>query len=419
MSRYWLYNWLEVQGIASLRDAEARLQAPEVREFLKELALESRQDETPPVASGAAIVAGCGLDLSGYLDCSDDACRRFQVDRLFRQAWFYFDRIVVDDALTRYVADHWDGKSVQRELLSHIQVVLYLRSIGAEDLIEFREKRLCSVHFERHLREAGLEGLLTEEEKWITYLSQDADVLLRVGPKDNVEYDFRHPDNEVLIHQTLSLESCSRDLDSVRRHALRDILRRYATHLTADVMTARAAGLPLASTLWLHRQILQEQSRTPTAEDIAFSLSLPVLANVRVRDLIRIRRDNQDGFERFRDRLRQALRERLKTAGAATAPALAKEIERDLIEPELRAIRVRLETAHSTLTKKTAVGIFLGGLATTCGLLAGAVPVVAVTAGVGTLIAAAGTGAAKTLDEHRDIQLADMYFLWKAIGHRG
>jgi len=419
MSRYWLYNWLDVQGITSLHDAEARLQAPEVRESLKELALENRQDDTPPVASGPAIVAGCGLDLSGYLDCSDDSCRRFQVDRLFRQAWFYFDRIVVDDAVTRDVADHWDSKSVQSRLLSHIQVVLYLRSIGAEDLVEFREKRLCSVHFEKHLREAGLEGLLTEEEKWITYLSQDADVLLRLGPKDKVDFDFRHPDSEIIIHQTLALESCSRDLDSVRRHVLRDILRTYATHLTADVLAARAAGLPLASTLWLHRQILQEQSRTPTAEDIAFSLSLPVLANVSVKDLIRIRRDNQDGFERFRDRLREALRERLKTAAAETALALAKEIERDLIEPELRAIRLRLETAHSTLAKKTAVGIVLGGLATTCGLLAGAVPAVAATAGIGTLIATAGGGATKTLDEHRDIQLADMYFLWKAIGHRG
>ena len=59
----------------------------------------------------------------------------------------------------------------------------------------------------------------------------------------------------------------------------------------------------------------------------------------------------------------------------------------------------------------------MGALATTCGLFSGTGPIVAVGAGVTTALAITGSAAMKHLEEKRDIELDDAYFLWKGLGH--
>jgi hypothetical protein len=84
----------------------------------------------------------------------------------------------------------------------------------------------------------------------------------------------------------------------------------------------------------------------------------------------------------------------------------------------VRAIRDRLKASERALNKKAATGLFLGSLATTCGLLIGADTAVALEAGVTTAIAFTAAAASKHLDEKRDLELEDAYFLWKALDHR-
>jgi hypothetical protein len=84
----------------------------------------------------------------------------------------------------------------------------------------------------------------------------------------------------------------------------------------------------------------------------------------------------------------------------------------------LRRIRDRLSASERLLAKKAAVDVFLTSLATTCGILAGVPPPLAVTGGLAPMIAMVGQAATRYLEEKRDIELDDMYFLWKAVEHQ-
>jgi hypothetical protein len=131
--------------------------------------------------------------------------------------------------------------------------------------------------------------------------------------------------------------------------------------------------------------------------------------------LYRLRRDEADHFRRFRASLRRALDERLSASKGSNDIQIAREITEDFLEPALHSIRDRLKASESLLNKKSAVGLALGSLATICGLLAGAGSTVSSSAGVSTIIAVTSAAAMKHLEEKRDVELDDAFFLWKAI----
>jgi hypothetical protein len=144
---------------------------------------------------------------------------------------------------------------------------------------------------------------------------------------------------------------------------------------------------------------------------------LPILESVPLETLVKLRTDEHDAFVRFRYKLRHAAGEKLKAASGASPAALANQIRQDLVEPEVERIRQRLVSAQRMLATKTAVGVGLGGVVTVCGLLAGLGPGVAMAAGIGTMTTVTGRAVAKDIEERRDTNLADMYFLWKAAEH--
>jgi hypothetical protein len=180
------------------------------------------------------------------------------------------------------------------------------------------------------------------------------------------------------------------------------------------VAAAQAGSLPLGSTLYLYRRLLDQPVGDPVAR-IAFDLQLPIIENIPTAALVRIRQDEHEYFKRFQFRLRQAIEERRRLGSGAEA--IAKEIETDLIEPELQRLRDRLVASERALSKKAAVGMALGALATTCGVLSGLPLPVALGAGVGTVVTMTGTAASKHIEEERDASLEDLYFLWKAVQH--
>jgi len=93
------------------------------------------------------------------------------------------------------------------------------------------------------------------------------------------------------------------------------------------------------------------------------------------------------------------------------------EVQCDVIEPELRRIGDCLAASERLLAKKSMVGLALGTLVTTCGILAGAGAAVAVAAGIAAVARDVYGAASKHLGEKRDLSLEDMFFLWKTIGH--
>jgi hypothetical protein len=249
-------------------------------------------------------------------------------------------------------------------------------------------------------------------------LERRAKIQVDTSSGGEVTFAVAHPDLEHTRWLTMaSAETMALPEAILKRKLLERVAETYVQHLVTDLIAARFCKAPLAATMWAHHQLLAQNCDDHVAS-AAFHLELPVVDSVPIPTLLQIRKDEGDAFERFRGRLRQAFTESLsaqKTSKDVEKAAL--EIRRDLIDPELREIRARLKRGTSALGKKSVVGIILGGLATTCGLLAGAPTPVAVSAGFAVASAAAATGTAKLIDERSEVAMSDIYFLWKAVKH--
>src|SRR4051812_41163823 len=110
MARYWLFNWLDQRSLTTTEEViHELLSDAQTLDSFQEAAFEGEQDLTKPSSSAFSISVGGGLDLSGRLTCMSPDCRRADVDKLLRRAWFYFDTVVVGDVITHAIAYHWDS----------------------------------------------------------------------------------------------------------------------------------------------------------------------------------------------------------------------------------------------------------------------------------------------------------------------
>ena len=192
--QYWLFDWLDQYSVKDLDKARKLLSNEAAREEMRSLAKGSASNRHQDRVN--SILAGRGIDLSGHLDCNGASCRRRQVDELFRRVWHYFDKIVVADAVRHEVGWHWNQPSEQvREwVLSHIDVLLYLRQIGAESLLEFSEKpALCENHWRQHAAETGLDALLQSADETILELVNGGTWDFTPDHDGGVNFVFSHP----------------------------------------------------------------------------------------------------------------------------------------------------------------------------------------------------------------------------------
>ncbi len=415
--RYWLGEWLDYNDLNSVEAVEKSLASPTVIADLRQASRNAlRKQNRGGLENNAAIphsiVAGRGIDLTGQLSCRSDVCRRRQVDELFTRVWHYFDQIIVHDDLAGSLDREWSMGHVKDQLLSNIKVLLYLRQIGASDLVEFRPKpKACTVHFDQHAREAGLTEIKLRVDQLVQQLMPKVHVHFFVK---NGQSTFRlsHPLLEVSHGGSMEHENVA-DIDgSPELKATTLVARRIIAHLSSDIAASHRYHAPLGTVLKTH-ELLLNQFHSTSVTDVVLNLNLPVLDGLQPWDLIAIRRDEQEYFNRFRDSLTKTIKERLKVDPDSGPLKLADELREDLIEPRLRDLSARLSAAQRLMTKKSSVGLFLGAVSTTCGILSGLDPHLACMGGTGVAIACAGTATAKFLDESRDVQMDDMYFLWK------
>jgi hypothetical protein len=413
---YWLYRWIDDHNVRSAGDAENLL-----NDRVGVADLRAKACDYPSSRKGRAdqrltIAAGAAIDFSGRLNCPAAACRKQQVDQLLRKVWHYFDCVIVADSIGHAVACHWNEhpKRYREEVAQTVGVLLYLREIGADSLLGFVEKDRhdCELHWRRHAKEAGLQRILAAADAMVPQLAREGKFTFR-NRKSGLGFRFEHPQLEHTIWGDLTSRELRRDRKIAAAQA---VVRRYVAYLTTDVVTAADCESPLGTAVDVHEQLLTEGGGNIVGS-APFGLILPVLEHVPVRYLLKLRADEGDAFIRFQQSLRKAMVDRNHHATGRNGVKLADEIRNDVIAPELDRIRARLHAAEKTLKRKASVGVFLGGFATTCGLIAGAPLPAAVAAGVAAISGVAGTAASKYLDERNEVSLSDMYFLWKAIEH--
>lgn len=416
---YWMFEWLDRHRVTTSEGAKLLLSNPVALNELRQIAQAADEQEPSSLESRDAVLAGRGIDLSGQLDCFHMKCRRLQVERLFSKVWHYFDVIVVQDSIAHEVAYHWQNPTNDRKkwLLGRIAVLLYLREIGAESLLEFRTRPPgCLKHLKKHTTDAGLQRVLENEDAIVDEIAKAAHITF-TDKTGGIQFTLNYPPFEHTQWGFLSRKGAGhKSLKQQKADAVRQILEKFLAYLAADVSAARECRSPLGAAIRFHNRLLQEALPT-TVADVAFNIKLPILEGVLPSTLIEIRRDETEYFLRFKSALRIAVEERLKNAASSNAKAVAQEVVRDIVEPELHKIRGRLKAAERATAKKTALGLGLGTLATACGMLAGLPAPVAFGGGMTAALGVSGTAFGRLLDEQSEVEMSDMYFVWKAQEH--
>ncbi len=213
------------------------------------------------------------------------------------------------------------------------------------------------------------------------------------------------PEDEARIRQTISTA----------------VVQKYLAEISADALAARRTQTALGSTIPFYKRLLATP-RAAEVDAVAFNLALPVSPDISIEELVRLREAEKPSFERFQAALRNAISERIKTASSSSAAVLAREIQREVIDPELRRIRDLLAASREQTTKSAATGLGLGAAAVTVGLLT---PLSANPIGTGLAVGGAVviglSSVRKAIDDHltvrKDVSLSDMYFLWQAHQH--
>lgn len=421
---YWLLTWLESQGISTSAQAAAILNRPSTLRELRDVAEQwSSSVETPPL--GLNLVAGAGLRLDDDLSCPSAGCRRQQVDVLFRHAWHYYDRVLLPDGVGRLVQhppQGWGAEYLRDVLVGLIDVVLHIQHLGASSLVHYYSPTQSSSLV---VDEALDEGLADQQDRWddawndveailiaegsyefeslgegefqVTY----SDPLLAIGSKFDIKLDEGEPEAEEFL----------------RRAAAHEIMHGHMVELESDLVAARLLRGPLGSTVWSHERVLSHLSKYPDTSNVLFRVAFPSLEHVPIKELISIRATEGDAFLAFREALTKAVGEMVANNRASDPQAVADEILRDVVEPELAKLRRRLYSARRALIRKAATSLGLAGVSTLCGLQFGANAALAASAGVALLLPGMGTAASKYWDEKQTVEISDMFFLWKALQH--
>jgi hypothetical protein len=349
-------------------------------------------------------------------------CRRQQIDVLFRHAWHYFDRVLLPDGvgdLLLHPPRGWNQEYMLEVLLDRINLVLHIQELGAIDLVYYYPRPPQAT--ENFTEIFGPEQEAQWAEAWhgveATLISEGLYHFERLGPR-RFRVDFSDPLLDIASGFEFKLDKGeSASEESLRAKVAHSIMHWHISSLEEDLRARHMLAAPLGATVWSHERVLPRIGGVPGAAEILFRLSLPSLAHIPIRDLMAVRAAEGASFETFRSALTKATREMMTNRSISNPGDAAAEIIREIVEPELARLKQRLHTAQRALARKTAVSVVLAGLTTTCGLLLGVAPVITGCAGVGALVSGVGTAAFKYLDEKQSIELTDMYFLWKALGH--
>jgi hypothetical protein len=414
--RYWLLDWMDENGVKSDWHVDKVLKSKARLKHLRDTA-EATPYTTEALAGSARsesiLVGGRGIDLSGDLECSNWECKKRQVDRLFSRVWHYFDKVVVVGfpAHELHKEERLANDQVVAEVRETMRLLLYLRKIGAEDMLIFRQKPpACEIHSGEQLAKAGFPDPTNVVSKLAKQI--EAQGSLR-GVREHGNHFHFVLDHDTFMHsafETVTTDEIS-EHGSLESAAAYRVVSMYVSRLSSDVLAAKYLSNPFGSDLEYYGVLLREFSAAVTHTDVALEMQLPVLDGVSPADILALRAAEGESFQRFRAALKTAIHARLDAAGTATAEQIAREIEIDVLSPALADIGLRLRAAQATLSKKAVLGLGIGALATTCGLALG-VPPLAV-AGVGAAMAAL-QAEYKYIEERNQIKLDQMYFLWKA-----
>jgi hypothetical protein len=423
--KFWLLRWIDGLDIRSVRDVETAISDDSNFQDLASIATEARTSPGEDTRTNNPVVGGRGIDLSGELIAANEYELIEEVDKAFGRTWHYFDEVVVEGLtarrFTKMLAD--GNYDLARERArAHCILLLHLRKISALDNVVFRQKPdPCLFHGNdmEALEAAGLRKILDDRPSVVQRLAEDGtlhDVEDHYIHGEHFHYVFEHPLVGVRAGHIAGSPAC-RDEDELKQMISDDIFNLYAGYAAADAAMASEISAPLATSSPMLESILDADEGADAATGsvggkVAVEIGLPILDGVPAADLIKIREDEADAFERFRAALRAAINEAVRSDIHSTKPhGISANIIEETLVPALHDIDQRLHVAQKVLHRKSAMNVSVGAALVAVGLIAG-IPLL-LPAGFAMGTAVPGVNFGKYLDDKGQVELSDLYFIWK------
>jgi len=416
----WLHSWIEAEEIHNADQLDRSIKDQGSWNKLVELA-ETDRDKPPEVEPlRRGLTAGRSLDLTQFLACGHVACLTKQVDVLFSHVWHYFDTIAVVGPDTHELFDFLrEGKPAAAQRVASMgRVLFHIRDIGAEELFTFVPKPpACPIHWPEVFDMDSFRLSDSDADQ----LERDLSERLRIEPindRSGRGWLLRHRLFANGSHFVSEAGMKEYQLPSMplKDQLIKSSILDYWLGAASDLSVSEEIGLPIGTTLPLEARLISAlRPAKTTAEEIAFNLKLPYVANIKPVDLIRIREDESDAFAAFRSALKQAINEHLRTDSSGDPALIAKEVVEDLVDPALIEIRRKLAVAERSVNRRNRMSQGVAALATVCGIIGSKDPAVALTAGA---IASGVTNQYGFVSDQADAELSNMYFLWKVHVHQ-
>jgi hypothetical protein len=418
LGKYWLYQWIDEEEIRRPADYLKAIRKPRSFDRLRELSEAAYHEPTPVEGSVKdSVVAARRIDMSGMLGCPHFDCMTKTVESVFGRGWQYFDSIIIDSQPLDELL--FTGDDID-DLAQQVKLMLYFRRIGAEKHIKFTHKvsGLCNEHFRQYAirQKLGLDALFDTsfEDGIVQKLLTEGDISVSLRDDQCWHYEVWHPDTDWIKGQLSHSDPGHRPSDE---QVARSAFGACFTGLISDVSASRALGVPLLQAAQASWVTHNKTSVTADANVAALNLRLPVLRGLPAREILKLRNEDWSAFERFRTAIRQAIREQNDRLGSGSPEEVANAVVKEYVQPELAEIEVKLGAVKRNLTRKIGSNIAVGGAAVGVGAIVNVPLLIAATATAAA--ASIATIVNKHYDEKKDIELSDLYFLWKARVEHG
>jgi len=417
---YWLNDWVNEYEIKSVDEIERLLRSPgSISRFVELAEAVPKYTHSVRPVNSLAVTAGAGIDLSGRMNCICSKCWLKQT-----QSWtsilHYFDRIVVEGLSPSFFLGNMEKfppeqhySDFQREISRHVAILLHLKEMGIEKYLIFKDKptTLCPNCANKVAGKSGL-GSYRDEELL-------AQVATRLASEARINTEYRNGIWRYWVYHRFFPDYAggstvgAADQPPSREEIAKRVVRKYAASSIMDVLHASNLRTPLVraiETSWLTSRDNSDRE-VAHLNDVILNMNLPILTDISVYDLIKLREDESESFEAFRKGLREAIRTQISQGESDSPELVARSVVEEYVKPSLADIEHRLKINKQKLARKATASVAVGSVATSAGLML-SFPLVVAT-GVAA-VAASLTHVYKYFDDAGSIELSDMYFLWKA-----
>ncbi|PYP89086.1 MAG: hypothetical protein DMG65_14365 [Candidatus Angelobacter sp. Gp1-AA117] len=375
-------------------------------------------------------------------NCPKWNCRLSKAQTLARYAVLYCDEVLLP--LWFKPAKTGAPESVERELLGGALLTLIeLRAVIEKGLVKLvpHDLHLCTEHLEEAV--PGFQQMISRAKRRVSGIASKFRIrfdnfgpyggLFITGPEDFIE----HGAQGIIFHQPaewtdkLKLKSDGQKILSTRFAIENELLEYIFDDPAMDAALQQYYSLRfrnkyltnLPAEAYLLSQLNKKEDEPPPSTVSAdLSHKLPLLKDLPIDVLLKIRAEEYDGFLLYRNALERAAKERFKNKTQVTE-AEAAELYNDLLLPELLQLRAKIRASRRmskkrSFLKSTVASAVVLGLGVFSGLPAKLVEWAGSIQGVN-LAREIGEAKLSTTQTDATYQAHELYFLLRASEYLG